>query len=147
MKLTVKKSKRLEAMMTNETWLMRLYREFAIWFLKAWKKESGSEREWVKGIGIRRFGLSRLTLKPHPTKLTVRSGRLLASALGKSEHQENITVNARGFKVTRTLSVPYANRQERQLSGKRAYIFPSGQYVKDQLGEKILEQSLKEVLK
>lgn len=146
-KLTVKKSKRLEQMMTNDTRLMRLYRELALRFSKAWNKEAGSEREWVKTGGARTGNFGFVKVKPHPTKLTVRSGRLIAAATGKNEQQENITTRPTGFEITKRLSVPYANRQERQLGGQRAYMFPSGEYVRERLGEKILQDTLKEVLK
>lgn len=147
MKLTVQKSKRLQAMMNSETWLMKLYREFAFRFSKAWNKEAGSEREWIKIGGARTGNFGYLKVKPHPTKLTVRSGRLWRSATGKAEQETNITTKSTGFEITKTLTVPYANRQERQLGGKRAYMFPAGQYVKENLGDKILQDSLNEVLK
>lgn len=146
-KLSVQKSKRLEQMMSNETWLMRLYREFALRFSEAWNKEAGSDREWVKTGGARTANFGFLRVRPHPTKLTVRSGRLIASATGKSEHKTNVTTKPTGFEITKTLLVPYANRQERQLGGQRAYMFPSGEYVREKLGEKILQDSLKETLK
>lgn len=146
-KLTVQKSKRLELMMSNETWLMRLYREFALRFSKAWNKEAGSDREWIKTGGTRTGNFGFVKTKPHPTKLTVRSGRLIAAALGKSEQQNNVTVRATGFELTKTLTVPYANRQEWQLGGQRAYMLPSAQYVRENLGDKVLQDSLKEVLK
>lgn len=146
-KLSVNKSKRLEAMMNNSTWLMRLYKLFADKFEKEWSKEAGSDREWVKVGGARTRNFGFVKVKPHPTKLTVRSGRLIASAIGKAESIKNVTIRQDGWEVTRGSTVPYANRQERQLNGQRAFLFPAGQYVMEQLGEKLLQKSLNEALK
>lgn len=162
-KLSVNKSKRLEAMMNNSTWLMRLYKLFADKFEKEWSKEAGNEKYWRRGrvdsgrlrsiknegsiVGYRAIFTSAKNLPPHPTKLTVRSGRLIASAVGKAESIKNVTIRQDGWEITRGSTVPYANRQERQLNGQRAFLFPAGQYVMEQLGEKLLQKSLNEALK
>lgn len=147
-KLSVKKSKRLESLMNNETWLMRFYRIFAEKFSKLWNKEAGSDREWVKTGGARTRNFGFVKVKPHPTKLTVRTGRLIKAATDQSpESKTTITTKSTGFEIYRRLTVPYANRQEKQLGAQRAYMLPSAEFVQATLAESILQKSLNEALK
>ena len=139
-KLSVKKSKKLESLMDNETWIQRFLRSFAEKFNKKWNQLAGSKLFWILGRHSKKFPPAR------PDILTVRSGRLVNAARGKSESFTNITVRPIGFEINKTLFTPYANRQERWAGGARAFMAPSAEESQTWHGEEILEEALKESL-
>lgn len=124
--IKVTKSKRFKMMEDGQfvnQFLLSLGREFQI----EWDKESQSTDFWRKGAYTVTKNFGRVIIaKPLRDRLTVCSGVLIGALKADSPHAiRNVTLKSDGvvsvFKGVKA-SVPYANRQERQLGGQRSYV-------------------------
>lgn len=142
-KIEIKKSKVFKELESG-MFTKRVMSQIGDEVLLQWNEKASSSRYWRLGSHDKRIP------KPVTDKLTEREGRLIEAVRNphSSESKQNKKITDTDMTLTRILTVPYANRQERQQGNRRSYMQRSLELVLskiDSIKNKVLRKMREEM--